>query len=57
MKVKMFQVFLKVVVEDAHEKLPPLQNIQHQIDANLLNLPHYHMSPKESDILQRSGRP
>ncbi|GJZ63434.1 hypothetical protein Tco_0619855 [Tanacetum coccineum] len=50
--------FGKTVADDTSDTFPPLRNIQHQIDmvpeASLPNLPHYRMSPKESEIL-RSG--
>ncbi|GJZ91397.1 putative nucleotidyltransferase, ribonuclease H [Tanacetum coccineum] len=47
--------FGKIMMDDTSDALPPLRNIQHQIDlihgASLPNLPHYRMSPKESKIL------
>ncbi|XP_020270704.1 uncharacterized protein LOC109845858 [Asparagus officinalis] len=53
----LLQQFDAVMPDDLSSELPMLRDVQHQIDfipgSRLPNLPHYRMSPKEEEILQK----
>lgn len=53
----LLEEFADVIPKELPSRLPPLRNIQHQIDlvpgSNLPNKTHCHMSPKEHEELKR----
>ncbi|KAI0493612.1 hypothetical protein KFK09_023731 [Dendrobium nobile] len=53
---KLIDMFADIMAADLPPSLPPLRNLQYQIEfipgAVLHNLPHYRMSPREHSILQ-----
>ncbi|GAA0167707.1 hypothetical protein LIER_22579 [Lithospermum erythrorhizon] len=53
----LLEEYLDVFPKELLEELPPMRNIQHQIDLipgpSLPNWPHYHMSPQEHEDLRR----
>ena len=56
----LMEEFADVFLVELHDELPPLHDVQHQIDLvpglSLLNRPHYHMSLKEHEVLRRGQR-
>ena len=52
---KLLSDFSEIALADLPDELPPMCDIQHQINlilgSNLCNLPHYRMSTKEHEIL------
>ena len=56
--MEILEEFSSILLEDLSEGLPPMRDIEHHINlifgANLPNLAHYRMNPKDNKILKEN---